>query len=62
MMRSKLMSHALANTTGGNDMKVLLLQQPESFSNYPKWIEEVQECFDCLESYSLNIERSSHTP
>lgn len=43
------MSHALANTTGGNDMKVLLLQQPKSFSNYPKWIEEVQECFDCLE-------------
>ena len=43
------MSHALVNTTGGNDMKVLLLQQPKSFSNYPKWIEEVQECFDCLE-------------
>ncbi|ETY72024.1 ATP-grasp domain-containing protein [Bifidobacterium moukalabense] len=30
-------------------MKVLLLQQPKSFSNYPKWIEEVQERFDCLE-------------
>lgn len=30
-------------------MKVLLLQQPKSFSNYPKWIEEIQERFDCLE-------------
>ena len=30
-------------------MKVLLMQQPKSFSNYPKWIEEGQERFDCLE-------------
>ena len=30
-------------------MKVLLMQQPKSFSNYPKWIEESQERFDCLE-------------
>lgn len=30
-------------------MKVLLLQQPKSFSNYPKWIEEIQERFNCLE-------------
>ena len=30
-------------------MKVLLMQQPKSFSNYPKWIEEIQERFDCLE-------------
>ena len=30
-------------------MKVLLMQQPKSFSNYPKWIEEIQERFNRLE-------------
>ena len=30
-------------------MKVLLMQQPKSFSNYPKWIEEIQERCNRLE-------------
>ena len=33
----------------GNDMKILLLQQPKSFSDYPEWIKEVQERFGRLE-------------
>lgn len=30
-------------------MKILLLQQPKSFSDYPEWIKEVQERFGRLE-------------
>ena len=33
-------------------MKILLLQQPKSFSDYPEWIKEVQERFGRLEVMS----------
>ena len=43
-------------------MKILLLQQPKSFSDYPEWIKEVQERFGRLDVMVFTSDKSGRAP